>query len=255
MPQRAPGASVARLTRNKGGWKFPATPGACGFLRKTTNMQAGRAERPTLRGDPAAALGGWKMGCSAPATTSSMCGRCGNHAASNSIRTNLGFMDLGRGRCHSLLRFSPFFFCLKRPAPRCTIVRVSSAHSRQAASSSATGPGSLVVTWSYALLSTLSLAMEKHTSFHEAHSVVPLRQYEPRKRCVELTIDTKGGMTQTKSIPVKTKEHTARSPKRCLDPLSYADVDATRNKRINEGNPLGRSLASQPLTIEASTGG
>lgn len=28
LPQRAPGASVARLTRNKGGWKFPATPGA-----------------------------------------------------------------------------------------------------------------------------------------------------------------------------------------------------------------------------------
>lgn len=51
LPQRAPGASVARLTRNKGGWKFSATPGTA-VLRKTTNMHNWRAKRPTLRGTP-----------------------------------------------------------------------------------------------------------------------------------------------------------------------------------------------------------
>lgn len=98
------GARRKRGTAHKkqGGLEIPRNPWRCGTLRRRTIRHAGCAERPTLRGNPAAALGGWKMGCSAPASTSAMCGRCGIHAASNSIRTNLGFMALARGRCHSL---------------------------------------------------------------------------------------------------------------------------------------------------------
>lgn len=85
-----------------------------GNWRKTTITHAGRAERPTLWGDPAVGPGGWKMGCSAPAT-SSMCGRCCITAASNSIRTNLGFVDQGRGLCLSLLSY--YFLCYRLAEP------------------------------------------------------------------------------------------------------------------------------------------
>lgn len=87
-------------------------PRRCGILRRKAIKRAGCAERPTLRENPAAVSGGWKMGCSAPATTSSMCGRCTIPVASNSIRTTLGFMVIARDRSPSLLRLRPLFLRL-----------------------------------------------------------------------------------------------------------------------------------------------
>lgn len=190
LPQRAPGASVARLTRNKGGLEIPRNPWRCGTLRRRTIRHAGCAERPTLRGNPAAALGGWKMGCSAPASTSAMCGRCGIHAASNSIRTNLGFMALARGRCHSLLRFSPLFLrmctpvhineakpcpCFKRRALQCILVHASPVHPRKGETNSVV-ERSTIWRWSSPLLVRCSSSFPPRTTstrnWYDAHLAV-----------------------------------------------------------------------------------
>lgn len=71
------GARRKRGTTHKkqGGLEILRNPRHCGSAGDD-DYAHWRAERPTLRGNPAAELGGWKMGCSTPATTSSMCGRC-----------------------------------------------------------------------------------------------------------------------------------------------------------------------------------
>lgn len=100
------GARRKRGTAHKkqGGLEILRNPRHCGSAEDDDYAQLA-CKTSDAEGNPAAELGGWKMGCSAPATTSSMCGRWSVHAASNSIRTNLGFMALGRGHCPSLLRF------------------------------------------------------------------------------------------------------------------------------------------------------
>lgn len=186
------GARRKRGTAHKkqGGLEIPRNPWRCGTLRRRTIRHAGCAERPTLRGNPAAALGGWKMGCSAPASTSAMCGRCGIHAASNSIRTNLGFMALARGRCHSLLRFSPLFLrmctpvhineakpcpCFKRRALQCILVHASPVHPRKGETNSVV-ERSTIWRWSSPLLVRCSSSFPPRTTstrnWYDAHLAV-----------------------------------------------------------------------------------
>lgn len=227
------GARRKRGTAHKkqGGLEIPRNPWRCGTLRRRTIRHAGCAERPTLRGNPAAALGGWKMGCSAPASTSAMCGRCGIHAASNSIRTNLGFMALARGRCHSLLRFSPLFLrmctpvhineakpcpCFKRRALQCILVHASPVHPRKGDKQRcrAQHDMALVVTSSGTLLFVFPSTNDQHaklvrrppcgaaqctiTSNPGSSRIVKristlkyASGHAPSKGCVELTMDHK----------------------------------------------------------------
>lgn len=101
------GARRKRGTAHKkqGRLEIPRNPRRRAPLRKTATMPAVQAKRSTLWGDPGAESGGWNMGCSAPATTSAMCGRWGVRAPSNSIRTNLGSMVTVHSPCPS-----PFYF-------------------------------------------------------------------------------------------------------------------------------------------------
>lgn len=166
LPQRALGASVARLTRNKGGWKFPATPGYCGNLRKTTITHAGRAERPTLRATPLR----YRVGGRRVVRHLQQQVQCAGGAVIMLHPTQFGLI-LASWLLNAVA-VTPFLVgyhtCfsehLSKPSPThlCPTVPVSSsAHSTQAASSSATGLGWLVVIWSNALLST-PLTNEKH---------------------------------------------------------------------------------------------